>query len=84
MPITGKLPPGVVAVIENLSLDQPRPNGNGSSFTLLRPQDVISLTAQSPALRNPGEFVSRGPQTSVSQLRISITFDRWNPSSLIL
>ena len=61
MPITGKLPPGVVAVIENLSFDQPRPNGNGSSVTLVRPHDVISLTAHSPAFRNPGELVRRGP-----------------------
>ena len=61
MLITGKLPPGVVAVIENLSFDQPRPNGKGSSFTLARPHDVISLTAHSPALRKPGELVRRGP-----------------------
>ena len=49
-----------------LGLDQPRPKGpvgvvHGSSLTLARPHDVISLTAQSPALRKPGELVSRGP-----------------------
>ena len=62
MPIRGKLPPGVVAIARNLSFDQPRPNGpNGSSLTLASPHDVISFTAQSPALRKPGELVTRGP-----------------------
>lgn len=59
--MTGKRPPGTVAIAYHLSFDQPRPNEKGSSFTLASPHDVISLTAQSPALRKPGEFVRRGP-----------------------
>ncbi len=35
------------------------------------------------AARMLGEFVSRGPWTSVKYQSVSMTWDRWRPSSLI-
>ena len=72
-------------VAENRSFTQPRPNvPHDSMCGLLAPHSVSRLTAQSAAALKLGEPVSLGPYTSVSQLAVSITCERWKPSSLIL
>ena len=65
-------------------LEEPGDRANCSNVGSDVLDDVEGRDEVVAAFRNPGEFVNRGPYTSVSQLRISMTFDRWNPSSLIL
>src|SRR5687768_9938080 len=75
---------GLVTCIENRFTCHPRPNGPHSSrCALSRPQVDSCCRAHSVARRSPGEPVSRGPITSQRWLSVSITFDRFKPSSRI-
>src|SRR5882672_872998 len=63
--------------------DHPLPNGHDSLWTFDKPHSPSFLTAQSPACRNPGDPVTRGPYTSASQMTCSMACDRASPSSRI-
>src|SRR5437867_10578180 len=69
---------------ENRDMDQPRPKvPHVSSRAPAAPHCFRFCTAHSAAARKPGEPVSQGPFTSVSQKRWSITFEPWKASALI-
>jgi hypothetical protein len=74
---------GATTLAVNASLVQPRPNGNVSSRTLDSPHSVRRPFAQAAAARMFGEFVRRGPCTSVRCQAVSITCERRSPSSLM-
>jgi hypothetical protein len=62
--------PGSTSASSNRCTDHARPKRpHGSSRGLAAPHDASVRTAQSAALRCPGEPVRRGPLTSVSQNR---------------
>jgi hypothetical protein len=72
-----------------LSFDQPRAKlwfVHFSRATFCSPHAFSCVTAHSPAFWMPGEPLSRGPCTSVSQLEISMTRELCGciPCALIL
>jgi hypothetical protein len=76
---------GETTLAVNFSFAHPRPNGpHGSCRTLASPQPVSRSVAHFAAAYIAGELVSRGPETSLRYQSVSMTCERWSPSSLIL
>src|SRR5947209_12227456 len=70
---------------ENRLRVQPRPHGpHASRCAFSRPQPASLSRVHSLARFRFGEAVSRGPITSDRYPRVSITFEFFRPSSLIL
>ena len=75
---------GSCSEILNLERRQLRPNlPQRSMAASSTPNSFSRFTAQFAATVNPGEPVNRGPYTSVSQNKWSMTFEFWKASFLM-
>src|SRR5262249_38287967 len=76
---------GSVMLTVKASRLQPRPNGPHSSrCTFSNPHFVRRPLVHSAAVLSWGVLVRRGPRSSVRKLMVSMTWDFFRPSSLIL